>query len=77
MKHAEYFRNLARLCRVLSKNSDDPQLVDQMRVWAVDFAEEADKAERRVARHDRYLMTRSAGRAGHTRREAHGQRKQR
>jgi conjugal transfer/entry exclusion protein len=77
MKHAEYFRKLARLCRVLSKNTVDPLLVDQMRVWAIDFAKEADKAEGRVARHDRHLMTGSAGRAGHTRREAHGQRKRR
>jgi hypothetical protein len=56
MKHAEYFRQFARLCRILSKTSGDPELVDQMRVWAVDFADEADKVERRVVERDRHRL---------------------
>jgi hypothetical protein len=61
MKYAEYFRKLARRCRVLSKTAVDSELIDQMRVWAVDFADEADKMERRAVTRDRYLMTRPAG----------------
>jgi hypothetical protein len=61
MKYAEYFRKLARRCRVLSKTAGDAELVDQMRIWTVDFADEADKMERRAAARDRPLMTRAAG----------------
>jgi hypothetical protein len=48
MKHAGYFRQLARRCRVLSKAAVDPEVIEQMRVWTVDFADEADEAERRA-----------------------------
>jgi hypothetical protein len=60
MNYAEYFRKLARRCRVLSKTAVDPELIDQMRVWAIDFADEADKMERRAVTRDRHLMTWSA-----------------
>ena len=59
MKYAEYFRTLARRCRVLSKTAADPELVEQARVWAVDFADEADKVERRAVDRDRYPVARS------------------
>src|SRR6266446_2270300 len=59
MKYAEYFRKLARRCRVLSKTAADPELVEQARVWAVDFADEADKVERRAVDRDRYPVARS------------------
>jgi hypothetical protein len=58
MKCEEYFRKLARRCRVLSKTAVDPELVDQMRLWAVDFADEADKVERRALERDRYPVAR-------------------
>ena len=48
MKYPEYFRKLAKRCRILSKTAGDPELVDQMRLWAVDFADEADREERRA-----------------------------
>ena len=53
MKYAEYFRKLALRCRALSRTADDPELVDQMRIWAVDFADEADEAERRAVERER------------------------
>ena len=59
MKYAEYFRKLARRCRVLSKTAADPELVEQARVWAVDFADEADKVERCAVDRDRYPVARS------------------
>src|SRR4029077_1294732 len=40
-------------CRALSRTADDPELVDQMRIWAVDFADEADEAERRAVERER------------------------
>jgi hypothetical protein len=42
-----HFRKLARRCLVLSKTVAEPELIEQMRVWAVDVADEADQAERR------------------------------
>ena len=59
MKYAEDFHKLARRCCVLSKTAVDPDLVDQMRLWAVDFAEEADEVERRAVERDRYPVARS------------------
>ena len=78
MKYAEYFRKLARRCRVLSKTAVDSELIDQMRIWAVDFADEADKVERRAVDRDRYPVARSV-RSSWSQRpaEIHGRRKQR
>jgi hypothetical protein len=59
MNYAENFRKLARRCRVLSKTAVDPDLVEQVRVWTVDFADEADRAERRAVERDRYPVARS------------------
>ena len=42
----EHFRELARRCRTLSKTASEPEVIEQMRVWTVDFADEADQAER-------------------------------
>ena len=79
MKYAEDFRELARRCCVLSKTAVDPELVDQMRLWAVDFADEADKVERRAVQRDRYPVARSvrssdrSGRAATARRDDTGE----
>jgi len=78
MKYEEYFRRLARRCRVLSKTAVDPELVDQIRLWAVDFADEADKVERRTVERDRYPVARSVRSSGSQRpAEIRGRRKQR
>jgi hypothetical protein len=53
MKYADHFRELARRCRRLSKTAVDPELIEQSRVWAVDFADEADEAERRAVERER------------------------
>jgi hypothetical protein len=45
-----YLRKLARRCLGLSKTAVEPEVVEQMRVWAVDLADEADRAERREGR---------------------------
>jgi hypothetical protein len=53
MKYADHFRELARRCRRLSKTAVDPELIEQSRVWAVDFADEADEVERRAVERER------------------------
>jgi hypothetical protein len=49
MHDANYFRGRARRCRALSKTAMEPEAIEQLRVWAADFTEEADDAERRAA----------------------------
>ena len=49
MHDANYFRGRARRCRALSKTAMYPEVIEQLRVWAADFAEEADDTERRAA----------------------------
>jgi hypothetical protein len=48
MQDANHLRDLARHCRALSKTVIEPEVVEQLRVWAVDFADEADQVERHV-----------------------------
>jgi hypothetical protein len=48
MQDVNYLRDLARHCRALLKTAKEPEVIDQLRVWAVDFADEADDAERRA-----------------------------
>jgi hypothetical protein len=38
-------REQARRCRALSKNAVEPEVIEQLRVWAVELAEEADQTE--------------------------------
>jgi len=39
-------REQARRCRALAKTAVEPEVIEQLRVWAADLAEEADQAER-------------------------------
>ena len=48
MKDADYLREQARRGRTLSKAVIDPEVIEQLKVWAVDLADEADEAERRA-----------------------------
>ena len=48
MSDADYFRQLARRCRLLSKTAIVPEVIEQLRLWAGDFADRADEAERRA-----------------------------
>jgi hypothetical protein len=51
----EYFRKLARRCRRLSQTAAEPEVIEQMRVWAVDFADEADKRSVKRSRANGWL----------------------
>jgi hypothetical protein len=48
MQDANHLRDLARHCRALSKAAMEPEVIEQLRVWAVDFADEADEEERQA-----------------------------
>ena len=38
----------ARKCRTLAKTVAEPEVIEQLRVWAVELAEEADQTEWRA-----------------------------
>ena len=42
-------RDQARRCRALSKTAAEPEVIEQLKVWSVELAEEADQAERRAS----------------------------
>jgi hypothetical protein len=48
MQDANHLRDLARYCRASSKTVIEPEVIEQLRVWAVDFVDEADQVERHL-----------------------------
>jgi hypothetical protein len=49
MTDPNHLREQARKCRVLSKTAIEPEVIEQLRVWSVELADEADAAERETA----------------------------
>ena len=49
MRHPKSLREQASQCRALMKTATEPEVIEQLRVWVVELAEEAD-VERRAAR---------------------------
>jgi hypothetical protein len=45
MQNFSLLRKQAKRCRILSKTAVKPEVIEQLRVWAVELAEEADQAE--------------------------------
>ena len=45
MQNPNLLREQAKRCRILSKTAVEPEVIDQLRVWAAELAEEADQAE--------------------------------
>jgi hypothetical protein len=45
MPDSEVFRERARRCRELLRFTDVPEIIEQLKVWAREFDEEADKIE--------------------------------
>jgi hypothetical protein len=52
MQDANHLRDLARRCRALSKTAMEPEVIEQLRLWVVDFLNEADDVERRAGERD-------------------------
>jgi hypothetical protein len=50
-------REQARRCRALSKTAVEPELIEQLRVWSVELAEEADQAEWRAAEDEETILS--------------------
>ena len=48
MHDPKFLRDQARRCRALMRSTVEPDVIDQLRVWAVELAEEADEVERRA-----------------------------
>jgi hypothetical protein len=48
MRDSNHLREQARRCRVLAKTAIDPPVIEQLRVWSVELADEADAAEQRA-----------------------------
>ena len=49
MQDPENLREQARKCRTLAKTAIEPGVIEQLRVWSVELADEADAAERATA----------------------------
>jgi hypothetical protein len=49
MPDTTYFREFAKRCCTLAKVATEPEVKEQLRLWAVEFADQADEAERRAA----------------------------
>ena len=46
MRDPNQLRDQARKCRVLAKTAIEPEIIEQLRVWSVELADEADAVER-------------------------------
>jgi len=47
MHDANYLWNLARRCRDLGKMAIEPEIIEQLRIWATELAEIAENLESR------------------------------
>jgi len=47
MRDPQEARDLARECRERAKTATEPDVIDQLRLWAVELADQADDIERR------------------------------
>ena len=52
MHDPKSLREQARRCRALSRTAIEPDVIEQLRVWSVELAEEAERAEWRAAERD-------------------------
>jgi len=52
MHDANYLWNLARRCRDLGKTAIEPEIVEQLRIWATELAEIAEDTECRDVQHE-------------------------
>ena len=57
MKHPKSLREQARKCRALSKTAIEPEVIEQVRVWAVELTDEAEKMEWREAEREETILS--------------------
>jgi hypothetical protein len=46
MRDPQKLRNLGRRCLELAKSSVEPEVIEQLRCWAIELADAADEVER-------------------------------
>ena len=46
MRDPDHLREQAQRCRTLAKTALEPDLIEQLRLWSVELADEADAVER-------------------------------
>jgi len=46
MRDPNHLREQAQRCRTLAKTALEPDLIEQLRLWSVELADEADAVER-------------------------------
>jgi hypothetical protein len=49
-------REQARRCRALAKTAVEPEVIEQLRVWAVELVEDADELGWRAAQEDETIF---------------------
>ena len=57
MNHPKSLREQARKCRALSKTAVEPEVIEQLRVWAVELAEEAEQMDWRDAEREETILS--------------------
>jgi hypothetical protein len=61
MGNPNLLRQHARKCRSLLKTTDDPNIAEQLRVWAIELVDEAETVERRAPRPKRVRVVACRG----------------
>ena len=56
MQDPNHLREQARKCRKLSKTVLEPDLIEQLRVWSAELADEADAVERSSVQDEKTLV---------------------
>jgi hypothetical protein len=57
MRDPNHLREQARKCRTLAKTAIEPELIEQLRLWCVELADEAHTVERRAAESDGTIIS--------------------
>ena len=57
MTDPNHLREQARKCRILTKTAIEPELIEQLQVWSVELADEADTVERRAAETEQTIIS--------------------
>ena len=53
--NTEFWRALGRRCRRVLARAVEPELIEQLKLWAIEFAEQADRAKRSAANNKKTL----------------------
>jgi hypothetical protein len=59
MQHPNHLRKHTRKCRTLAKTVIEPELIEQLRVWSIELADQADSVERRPAEREETVISNS------------------